>query len=266
MLCMEPRFALPIPRSSSVDQKPFGAIGIFAGAIFVEVSGNPVRRAANCAASVVLHASLIAVLAFVALFLSGGPPPSRSFTEAEMIVTVPPALAQGKLAAPSKPPARSRITIPIPVLIPPVFHTGERLTPPPNVVAPPGGNFAGIMGGINGLPSSELADSVVLVDPGYSPDSQPSRVGGDLQLAHAIAPVLLPYPEAAKQFRITGKVILRALVDERGKVRYVRALSGPGLLADAAIRAISKEIFAPAILDGRATTCNLLVVVNFSLF
>jgi outer membrane biosynthesis protein TonB len=182
-----------------------------------------------------------------------------------MIVTVPPALARGKSLVGSQPPARSRITIPIPVLSPPVFHNGERLTPPPYVAAPSTGNFEGITGGIDSLPAPELADSRVLVDPRYSADSQSRQIGGDLQLAHAITPVLLPYPEAAKRFRITGRVILHALVDEQGKVRYVRALSGPALLVDAAVRAISKEIFAPAILDGRATTCDLLVVVNFSL-
>jgi hypothetical protein len=259
---MEPHAALPVPQSFSVNPEP---IGTFARAIIIEAAGSPRRRAVDCA-SAILHAGLIAVLTVVPLFLSGGPLPSHSFTEADMIVTVPPALAPRKSLAASQLLAFSRITIPIPVLSPPVFHTGERLTPPPYVAAPPSANFEGVTGGIDSLPAPGLADSRVLVDPGYSPDSQASRVGGDLQLAHAIAPLLLPYPEAARRFRITGRVILHALVDEQGKVRYVRALSGPALLVDAAVRAISKEIFAPAILDGKATTCDLLVVVNFSLF
>ena len=75
------------------------------------------------------------------------------------------------------------------------------------------------MGGIYSLPAPKLVDSRVLVNPSYSPDGQSRQVGGDLQLAHAIAPVLLPYPEVARRFRITGKVILHALVDEQGKVR-----------------------------------------------
>jgi Gram-negative bacterial TonB protein C-terminal len=264
---MEPHRALPILRSPSVDQQPIVPIGIFAGAIFVEVSENPVRKALEYAVSLVLHAAVCAALVILPLFLLGGPLESRVFTNAEAIVAVPPPLTHARLLDSSLLPVLKRsIPIPMPIFAPPLAHAAKHMAPPPVAPPPLAGNLAGVTGGIRDLAATAAADSPVLIAPGYSPDTQSNQVGGYVRQAHAIDAVSLPYPEAAKQFRITGKVILRALVDERGKVRYVRALSGPALLADAAARAISKEIFAPAILNGKATTCDLVVIVNFSLF
>ena len=92
------------------------------------------------------------------------------------------------------------------------------------------------------------------------------RLGGELQAIRVLQGVTLKYPALARAAHVVGKVIVAALIDETGKVIRVRAVSGPPILAAAAVDAVSRERFIPLVLDGEPTATSLRVEVFFRMF
>ncbi|MBI2222958.1 MAG: energy transducer TonB [Acidobacteria bacterium] len=73
------------------------------------------------------------------------------------------------------------------------------------------------------------------------------------------------YPEAARQARIEGVVILEILIDEGGRVQDARVLRSVALLDEAALDAVKQWRFSPSILDDQPVKVVLTVEVNFAL-
>ncbi len=73
------------------------------------------------------------------------------------------------------------------------------------------------------------------------------------------------YPEFARMARVVGRVIIQAVIDEKGKVTNARAVSGPPLLYLAALDAVSRERFEPLLLNDEPIKCDLKVQVSFKL-
>jgi outer membrane biosynthesis protein TonB len=65
--------------------------------------------------------------------------------------------------------------------------------------------------------------------------------------------------------RITGTVVIEAIIDEHGNVTGERAISGPALLIPAALSAVSKRRYEPTVLDGDPTPIDLRVEVSFNI-
>lgn len=70
----------------------------------------------------------------------------------------------------------------------------------------------------------------------------PAWAGNARAVKTRIAPV---YPEIAKRMKITGSVVLQAVVDAQGKVKDVKEISGNHTLAIAAEEAVRQWKFAP---------------------
>lgn len=59
-----------------------------------------------------------------------------------------------------------------------------------------------------------------------------------------------PYPDEARKNNIEGVVVMDILIDEKGLVRQVELIEGPGYgLNESAIRAVSSFVFSPAELE-----------------
>ena len=58
------------------------------------------------------------------------------------------------------------------------------------------------------------------------------------------------YPEEAKRLRASGRVTVRVVVDENGKVISAQAIDGPLPLRESAEAAARKATFAPTEKDG----------------
>lgn len=69
------------------------------------------------------------------------------------------------------------------------------------------------------------------------------------------------YPEIAKRMKITGSVVLEAVVDAQGKVKDVKEISGNHMLAIAAEEAVRQWKFAAG--DGE-TSESVAVTFNLS--
>ena len=74
------------------------------------------------------------------------------------------------------------------------------------------------------------------------------------------------YPRIAVKENISGKVIVNVYIDKKGKPVKTKILkSVHQLLDDAAIKAVMKTRFTPAVEHGKATDCWLLIPINFEL-
>jgi TonB family protein len=93
----------------------------------------------------------------------------------------------------------------------------------------------------------------------------PLRIGGNIRPPVKIRDVRPEYPEAARASRVTGMVILEAVVDAAGRIADAKVLRSIPLLDAAALDAVRQWEFQPTMLDGRAVPVIMTVTVNFAL-
>jgi TonB family protein len=82
------------------------------------------------------------------------------------------------------------------------------------------------------------------------------------RVRHKVVP---EYPEAARQAGVQGTVVLDAVVNPDGTVAQVKVLSGPQVLAQAALDAVRWWRYEPYSVNGRAATVETTVSVGFQL-
>ncbi len=81
-------------------------------------------------------------------------------------------------------------------------------------------------------------------------------------ILHRVDPI---YPEDAKVDRISGAVVMGAIVDDHGKVTKLTVVAGPEGLRDAALTAVRQWTYKPFQLNGAPVFVSTVVTVNFSL-
>ncbi len=81
-------------------------------------------------------------------------------------------------------------------------------------------------------------------------------------LTHQVKP---EYPPLARQARIQGSVILQAVIARDGTIQNLRVISGPPMLAPAAIEAVRQWRYRPYILNGDPVEVETQITVNFTL-
>jgi TonB family protein len=109
----------------------------------------------------------------------------------------------------------------------------------------------------------------------------PGAVPGEVQRASAVEPAgileLAPeaaqgslvhrvepeYPEEARQQGIQGPVVLEVRIGRDGAIQDVKLVSGPSLLANAAIAAVKQWRFKPRVRKGQAVEMQTRVTLNF---
>jgi TonB family protein len=93
----------------------------------------------------------------------------------------------------------------------------------------------------------------------------PVRVGGNIPPPAKLRDVRPAYPPIAQSARVTGVVVMEALVDENGNVAQARVLRGVPLLNDAALDAVKQWQYQPTFLNGVAVPVIMTVTVSFNL-
>jgi TonB family protein len=73
------------------------------------------------------------------------------------------------------------------------------------------------------------------------------------------------YPAIARQARIQGQVVLRAIIDTKGNIKDLKLVSGHPMLAPAAINAVKEWKYKPYMFQGQPIEVETEIVVNFSL-
>jgi periplasmic protein TonB len=135
---------------------------------------------------------------------------------------------------------------------------------PPANAAPPGasGGPSALKGGAvanAGAPqASEPAGGAAL----------PADAGGDITRPDVIesSRILPDYPEAAQRAGREGVVVIKAIIDEEGRVTHPEVLrSLDPILDDAALAAVRRWKFRPATRFGKPVRVNYILTVDFRL-
>lgn len=69
----------------------------------------------------------------------------------------------------------------------------------------------------------------------------------------------------ARTQRVSGNVVIDALIDATGRVAKMKVISGPVLLHQAAMDALKQWKYQPASLNGQAVPMHLNVTIQFRL-
>jgi protein TonB len=73
------------------------------------------------------------------------------------------------------------------------------------------------------------------------------------------------YPTIAKTTRTQGLVRIQAIIAVDGTIRNLKVISGPPLLVNAAVEAVSRWRYQPTLLSGNAVEVITEIDVNFTL-
>jgi protein TonB len=95
--------------------------------------------------------------------------------------------------------------------------------------------------------------------------TKPVRPGGDIREPVKVKHVPPVYPQIAISARISGRVVIDAVIGTDGVVREARILSGVPLLNQAALDAVKQWRYTPTTLNGVPVPVIMTVTVQFNL-
>jgi protein TonB len=81
-------------------------------------------------------------------------------------------------------------------------------------------------------------------------------------LSHPVDP---NYPLLAREMKVQGSVILDALIGRDGSIQALKIVSGPTILATAAMEAVRQWRFKPYLQAGQAVETEARITVNFTI-
>jgi len=109
--------------------------------------------------------------------------------------------------------------------------------------------------------TSEKSDSAASVT-----SNAAERVQMSADTTDAVSrPVKPGYPLLARQMKVQGSVILRALISKDGLIQNLRVVSGPPILASAAEEAVRQWHFKPHYEGSEAVETQATITVNFTI-
>ena len=119
----------------------------------------------------------------------------------------------------------------------------------------PGGQLGGVLGGASAGPVRPAAIDAA--------PKAPIRVGGKVKPPRVLFAPDPVYPILARQARISGAVVIDAVIDTQGNVVEMQAVSGQPILAMAAMDALRRWKYEPTILGSEPIPVRLLVTITF---
>ncbi len=183
----------------------------------------------------------------------GAPPPAQT------IVVERPQRFDQELRQPQTIPDRAELIVD--------RAPAEIASGPVVVGADPGGAGAGVIRSI-------VADVPAVRPPAPPPPKpeakpaaavKPITVGGRVQDARILRRVTPAYPPLARQARISGAVLLKAVIAADGTVEQLEVVSGHPLLIQAALTAVQQWRYRPTLLNGQAVPVLTQIEVRFAL-
>lgn len=236
---------------------------------------KPKGLARDMAFSMTVHSVLLAALLFVPLYLSETID-LQQFNRTLLVTPAPPAPAPPPPpAGAARPPAPRRKLAPTanklvaPRLIP---NQIARLVPEPSEPELSPGIAGGVPGGVPGGQVGGVIGGLSGGDAGSDVPPPPSvavpknlRVGGNVKAPRLVSRVEPAYPLPLRRARVSGTVVIDAVIDTQGNVVKMRPVSGERLLIPLAMDALRRWKYEPTILNGQAYPVELLVTIEFKL-
>lgn len=147
----------------------------------------------------------------------------------------------------------------MPALIPHGISAGD----------PPAMSATGGMEGMgDGLPA-EVAEAGpaarvgVAVSGARTEARGPVRVSSGVGAGMLMAPIRPVYPQIARAAHVEGAVVVEAVISPLGRIERAHVVSGPAMLAGAALDAVQAARYVPYRLNGTATEVETTITVNF---
>ena len=97
--------------------------------------------------------------------------------------------------------------------------------------------------------------------PAARPPSGPIRVSSGVLAGMLLTKVLPVYPDAAWRAHVSGTVTLYARIGTDGRINKLRVLSGPEMLRQSAVDAVSQWTYRPYVLNGEPIEVETTVIV-----
>jgi TonB family protein len=101
--------------------------------------------------------------------------------------------------------------------------------------------------------------------PAQSQSNEPAPVSAEAMAGNVLSKVTPVYPQAAKDARIAGAVILDAVIGKDGNITSLKILSGPEELRHSAWDAVSQWVYKPYLLNGEPVEVETTITVNYTL-
>ncbi len=140
--------------------------------------------------------------------------------------------------------------------------SSQRANGGPNDAAPSVDTMAAPSAASNALPGMGSSDVASPPVPEIKPDG-PVKIGGQVKEPKLVSSALPIYPAIAKSSNVQGDVVIRATIDKNGHVAHMEVVSGPALLRQSALDALSRWKYEPSKLDGQPVSVQMLVTIKF---
>jgi protein TonB len=180
------------------------------------------------------------------------PPPPPAAAPVKIVKQIQTDIVNGALRTPTKIPQKIQM-IKEDEAPPAMAATGVVGGVPGGI---PGGQMGGVIGGI-------ISSTPVAVPKVATP--QRVRVSQGVSAGLLVRKVSPNYPPLARQARIQGQVVLRAVISKDGSITGLTLVSGHPMLAPAAIEAVKQWKYKPYLLNGEPVEVDTEVQVNFTL-
>ena len=92
----------------------------------------------------------------------------------------------------------------------------------------------------------------------------PAKVAGGVMAGNILTKVNPVYPQDAKDAKISGAVVMKAVIDKEGKIANLQVVSGPKELQRASIDAVRQWTYKPYLLNGQPTEVETMIQVTYS--
>ena len=227
------------------------------------------RRGRTTTVAIILEIGLIGIMVLIPLIFTEAlpkqqlmtflvapppppPPPPPVAAPVKIVKQIQTDIVNGALRTPTKIPQKIQM-IKEDEAPPQMASTGVVGGAPGGI---PGGQMGGVIGGI-------ISSTPVAVPKVATP--QRVRVSQGVSAGLLVRRVNPTYPPLARQARIQGQVVLRAVISKDGSISNLTLVSGHPMLAPAAIDAVKQWKYRPYLLNGEPVEVDTEVLVNFTL-
>ncbi len=109
-------------------------------------------------------------------------------------------------------------------------------------------------------------DSSFVAMPTQEMVSRSLEIGSSVEAGRLLTKVQPQYPDQARAARISGTVVLRAMIGRNGHIESLVPMQSPALiLTDSAIKAVQQWTYEPYRVDGEAVEVQTTITVNFNM-
>jgi protein TonB len=263
--------AVPIQQAPPVVKEQLPERPLFSDALLEYAAPEQARRGLATTFSFAFQCVIIGVLLILPLMFTDVLPAQQLLT---LLVTAPP-------PPPPPPPAAAQV---VKIAQTDVLNNGELRTPTriPRKVemireeeAPPPAISGGVIGGIpGGVPGGQLGGVIggiisssaktTVVIPRMEPVKR-VRVSQGVTQGMVVSKIEPDYPKLALVARVTGVVLLKAIISKEGAITELQVVSGHPILVPAAVDAVKQWRYRPYLLNGEPVEVETYVTVTFQI-